>query len=517
MTVELELRSITKRYPGIVANDGIDLSVHAGEVHAIVGENGAGKSTLMSILYGLTTPDEGEILVRGEPVHFKSPLDAIHAGLGMVHQAFQLFPTMTVAENVVYGAEPRRGLLIDRGVARRRVSELADRFGLGVDVDARVEDLGVGALQRVEILKLLFRDASVLILDEPTAVLTPQERDALFEVIAQLRASGRTIVFITHKLNEVMATSDRVTVLRRGRVVDEHLVADTTPAALSHAMTGRDVDTSRRHHEHPAGARVLTVDHLDVDDVTGVRRVSDVSLHVDAGEIVGIAGVTGSGQNELVEALVGLRRATSGTLRLLATDLGPLGVRARRDAGVSYVPEDRQRVGSAGGASTADNLLMGYQWKERFQRRRWLRRSAVDEHARELVDAFDIKVSGIDQHVRQLSGGNLQKVVVAREMSHDTPLLVVEQPTRGVDVGAIEFIHGRIVEQRDAGRAVVLISTELWEILALSSRVLVMFSGRIVAELDPHATDEAEIGLYMTGAHDDMAQIANSGTGAAGG
>jgi len=474
--------------------------VYAGEVHAIVGENGAGKSTLMSILYGLVTPDEGEILVRGEPVHFRSPLDAIHHGLGMVHQAFQLFPTMTVAENVVYGAEPRRGLFIDRTAARARVAELADRFGLGVDVGARIEDLGVGALQRVEILKVLYRNARVLILDEPTAVLTPQERDALFEVIEQLRASGHTIVFITHKLNEVMATSDRVTVLRRGRVVESHLVADTTPAELSVAMTGRDIDTARRHHEHVAGARVLTVERLDVDDASGIRRVHDVSLHVDAGEIVGIAGVTGSGQNELVEALIGLRRATNGTIRLGDTDLGPLDVRGRRDAGVSYVPEDRQRVGSAGGASAAENLLMGYQWSPRFQRRRWLRRPAIDRHARELIDAFDIKVSGPDQHVRQLSGGNLQKVVVAREMTHDTPLLVVEQPTRGVDVGAIEFIHGRIVEQRDAGRAIVLVSTELWEILALATRVVVMFGGRIVAELDPHTTDEAEIGLYMTGA-----------------
>lgn len=500
MTVELELRSITKRYPGVVANDAIDLTVHAGEVHAIVGENGAGKSTLMSILYGLVAPDEGTILVRGESVHFKSPLDAIHAGLGMVHQAFQLFPTMTVAENVVYGNEPRRGLFIDRAGARRSVAALADQFGLGVDVDARVEELGVGARQRVEILKVLHRNAQVLILDEPTAVLTPQERDSLFEVIGQLRDAGRTIVFITHKLNEVVATSDRVTVLRRGRVVESTMVADTTPAMLSLAMTGRNVDTYRRRHEHTIGERVLTIEDLDVDDATGVRRVSDVSLQVSAGEIVGIAGVTGSGQTELVEALLGIRHATNGTIRLGEVDLGPLGVHGRRDAGVSYVPEDRQRVGSAGGATTSENLLMGYQWRPRFQRRRWLRRSAVEQHATELIDAYDIKVSGPSQTVRQLSGGNLQKVVVAREMAHETPVLIVEQPTRGVDVGAIEFIHGRIIQQRDAGRAIVLISTELWEILALSSRVLVMFNGTLVAELRPDQTDEVEIGLYMTGA-----------------
>jgi general nucleoside transport system ATP-binding protein len=500
MTFELELRSVSKHYPGVVANDAIDLRVRAGEVHAIVGENGAGKSTLMSILYGLVTPDEGEILVRGEPVHFKSPLEAIDAGLGMVHQAFQLFATMTVAENVVYGHEPRRGIFIDRAAANRSVAELAERFDLGVEVSARIEDLGVGTLQRVEILKALYRDARILILDEPTAVLTPQERDGLFEVIRQLRADGRTILFITHKLNEVMATSDRVTVLRRGRVVAESLVADTSPAEMSIAMTGRSVDTARRRHEHPVGERVLTVTGLDVVDATGVRRVEGVDLDVSAGEIVGIAGVTGSGQTEFVEALIGLRRATGGSIRLLDTDLAPLSVRQRRDAGVSYVPEDRQRVGAAGDATTRENLLMGYHWQPRFQRRRWLRRPQVARHAMDLISAFDIQVSGPEQTVRQLSGGNLQKVVVARELSHDTPLLVVEQPTRGVDVGAIEFIHGRLIEQRDAGRAIVLISAELWEILALSTRVLVMFQGRFVAELDPRLTDEAEIGLYMTGA-----------------
>ncbi|MFP5489615.1 MAG: ABC transporter ATP-binding protein [Acidimicrobiia bacterium] len=505
MSTELELRSITKRYPGVVANDGIDLEVRAGEVHAIVGENGAGKSTLMSILYGLVAPDEGEILVRGEPVHFRSPLDAIRSGLGMVHQSFQLFPTMTVAENVVYGSEPRRRGLIDRAEARRAVAALADGFGIGVQVDARIEDLGVGARQRVEILKVLYRDARVLILDEPTAVLTPQERDALFEVIGQLRDAGRTILFITHKLNEVMATSDRVTVLRRGRVVGEHRVADTTPAELSVAMTGRSVDTGRRRPSHQVGRRVLTVTGLAVDDATGVRRVHDVDLAVHEGEIVGVAGVTGSGQTELVEALLGLQRVTGGSIRLDDVDLTALDVRGRRDAGLAYVPEDRHRVGSAGRATTADNLLMGYQRSPRFHRRRWLRRAAVHDHASELISAYDIKVSGPAQRVHELSGGNLQKVVVAREMAHDAAVLGVEQPTRGVDVGAIEFIHGRIVEQRDRGRGILLISTELWEILALSTRILVMFAGRIVAELDPGTTDEAEIGLYMTGARGEVA------------
>ena len=507
MTVELALRGITKRYPGVVANDAIDLTVHAGEVHAIVGENGAGKSTLMSILYGLIAPDEGEILVRGEPVRFKSPLDAMAAGLGMVHQSFQLFPTMTVAENVVYGHEPRRGPFVDRAAADRIVGELASSFGLGVDVTVRCEDLGVGTLQRVEILKALYRDARVLILDEPTAVLTPQERDGLFEIIRQLRADGRTILFITHKLNEVMATSDRVTVLRRGRVVDEMVVAETTPASMSLAMTGRSVDTAQRRHEHVPEAVRLRVSDLDVVDASGVRRVSGVSLDVAAGEIVGIAGVTGSGQTELVEAILGLREPTAGSIVLDGADLAGRSVGERREAGLSFVPEDRYRVGSAGAATTRENLLMGYQRQHRFQRRSWLRRREVAAHADALIDEYGIQVSGPDQLVGQLSGGNLQKVVVAREMAHGAPVLVVEQPTRGVDVGAIEFIHGRLIEQRDAGTAIVMVSAELWEILALSTRVLVMFQGRIVAELDPRATDEAEIGLYMTGARTQLAEV----------
>ena len=500
--VELELRGITKQYPGVVANDDVSLTVRRGEVHAIVGENGAGKSTLMSVLFGLVAPDAGEILVRGEPVRFRSALDAIAAGLGMVHQAFKLFPTMTVADNVVYGHEPRRGWFVDRARAVREVSELAAGYGLGIDPAARVEDLRVGALQRVEILKALYRDARVLILDEPTAVLTPQERDGLFEVLRRLRADGRTILFITHKLNEVMAISDRVTVLRRGRVVHEVRTADTSPAELSLAMTGRSVDTGRRRPEHGVGAPLLEVRGLGVDDAHGVRRVDDVSLTVHEGEIVGIAGVAGGGQAELVEAIMGLRSVTRGSIRLAGTDLAHRPLRARRDAGLAYVPEDRHRVGSAGRASARDNLFMAYQWKPEFRRRGWLDRRAVDRHARDLIDAYDIKVAAPEQKVAELSGGNLQKVVVARELAHAAPVLIAEQPTRGVDIGAIEFIHGELVAHRDAGRGVLLVSAELWEILALSTTILVMFDGRVVAQLDPHRTDEVEIGLYMTGARE---------------
>lgn len=502
MDFELQLTGISKRYPGVIANDAVDLIVRSGEVHAIVGENGAGKSTLMSILYGLVTPDEGEILVRGQPVRFRSPQDAMAAGLGMVHQSFQLFGSMTVADNVVYGHEPRRGIFIDRAAARRIVSELAESFGLGVDPTARCEDLGVGTLQRVEILKALYRNARVLILDEPTAVLTPQERDGLFEVIAQLRADGRTILFITHKLNEVMATSDRVTVMRRGRVVAEMEVAHTSPAEISHAMTGRSVDTSQRRHENKVGEPLLSVRGLEVRDSDGVVRVRDVDLTVAAGEIVGVAGVTGSGQSELVEAIMGLRDASAGTVTLTGRDLQGVGVRARRNVGLAYVPEDRHRVGAAAAATTRDNLLMGYHRHRGFQRRGWLRRREVGAHADRLISDYSIQVSGPEQMVGQLSGGNLQKVVVARELAHGSPVLVVEQPTRGVDVGAIEFIHGQLISERDAGRGILLISAELWEIMALSTRIVVMFQGEIVAELDPSLTDEAEIGLYMTGARE---------------
>jgi general nucleoside transport system ATP-binding protein len=498
--VELELRNITTRYPGVLANDGISLTVRRGEIHAVVGENGAGKSTLMGVLYGLVSPDEGEIVVRGQVVRFRSALDAIASGLGMVHQSFKLFPTMTVAENVVFGDEPRSGWLIDRRAANRLVGELAERYGLGVDPTARVEDLRVGVLQRVEILKALYRDAQVLILDEPTAVLTPQERDNLFEVLRRLRAGGRTILFITHKLNEVMAISDRVTVLRRGKVVSEVLTASTSPAEISLAMTGRAVDTSRRRPEHEAATTVLEINELSVDDADGVRRVNEVSFTIAAGEVVGIAGVAGSGQAELIEAIVGLRRAAGGRVTLHGRDLDRADVRARRDAGVAYVPEDRHRLGSASRATTSHNLLMGYQWKERFQRLGWLRRPACRQHAVELIERYDITATGPEQAVGELSGGNLQKLVVARELGHEAAVLVVEQPTRGVDVGAIEFIHDQIVANRDRGRAILLVSAELWEILALSTRILVMFDGRIVAELDPRATDDVEIGLFMTGA-----------------
>ncbi|MCC5948927.1 MAG: ABC transporter ATP-binding protein [Nitriliruptoraceae bacterium] len=507
---ELELRGITKRYPGVVANDRVDLTVRSGEIHAIVGENGAGKTTLMSILYGLIPPDEGEIRLGGEVHRFASPRDAIDAGLGMVHQAFKLFPSLTVAENVVYGDEPRRRGLVDRAKARRDVAAIAAEYGLSVDPARRVEDLPVGVLQRVEIIKALYRDARILILDEPTAVLTPQERDALFVVLERLRERGHTIVFITHKLGEVLALSDRVTVLRDGRAVAELVTAQTDEHEITHHMTGREVALTQRPAERTPGEIRLEVRGLRVEQGDGPPLLDGVDLEVGAGEVLGIAAIAGNGQNELVESLVGLRTPDAGRVVVDGQDITTDTVAARRRAGVAYIPEDRHRVGTAGAASTRDNLLMSYQRESRFQRRRWLDRGAVDEHATRLIDGYRIRVAGLATPVGTLSGGNLQKIVVAREVEHDPGVLIAEQPTRGVDVGAIEFIHERLVEVRDAGAAVLLISAELWELRALSTRIVVLFEGRLVGTFDPRTTDEQTLGLAMTGA----SQASGAGPGA---
>jgi general nucleoside transport system ATP-binding protein len=497
--IELELRGITKRYPGVVANDRVDLTVRRGEIHCIVGENGAGKTTLMSILYGLTPPDEGRILVRGEPVRFGSPRDAIDRGLGMVHQAFKLFPSLSVAENVVYGDEPRRFGFLDRARARTQVTELAERYGLRVDPTANVDDLPVGVLQRVEILKALYREARVLILDEPTAVLAPQERDALFDVLRTLREAGHTILFITHKLGEVMAISDRVTVLRDGRAVAELVTTETDQHAITQHMTGRDVALGTPAATHAVGRVRLEVDGLHLAGPHELPLLDHVSLTVRAGEILGVAAIAGNGQNELVDVITGLRAADRGRVVVDGTDVTTAGVAARRDAGLAYIPEDRHRVGTAGSASTGDNLLMGFQRSPDFQRRRWLRRDAVDAHATHLIDAYGIRVHAASTPVGTLSGGNLQKVVVARELAHDPAVLIAEQPTRGVDVGAIEFIHRQLVAARDADAAVLLISAELWELRSLATRIVVMYEGRLVAELDPHDADDLTLGLHMTG------------------
>jgi len=505
MTNELELRGITKRFPGVVANDAVNLTVRTGEIHAIVGENGAGKTTLMSMLYGLFPPDEGEILIRGERVRLTSALDAIEAGLGMVHQAFKLFPTLTVAENVVFRDEPTRRGFIDRGASVARVRELAERYGLAVDPAAVVERLPVGVLQRVEIIKALYRDARVLILDEPTAVLTPQERDMLFDIIRRLRDSGRTIIFITHKLGEVMAVSDRITVLRNGRSVTELVTSETTPAEITRHMVGRDVDLGKRATAHAAGDVILSVRDMVVLGEHGRPVVHAATFDVRAGEIVGIAGVAGNGQSEMIEAITGLRPVERGEVHLGGADVTRAEVATRRSIGLAYIPEDRHGVGTTHHATVSENLLLGHHREPAVTRRGWFQPEAVRQRSGGMVARFGIKTPSVSAPVATLSGGNLQKLVVARELDYAAPLLIAEQPTRGVDIGAIQFIHDHLLSYRDDGGAVLLVSAELSEILALSTRILVMFEGRIVAELDPATTDEPEIGHFMTGAHLDAA------------
>jgi simple sugar transport system ATP-binding protein len=496
---ELQAIGIVKRYGALVANDHVDLAVDRGEIHAVMGENGAGKSTLMSILYGLHPPDEGTILLRGSEVRFHSALDAIAAGMGMVHQAFKLFNSLSVWENITYGNEPRRGVFIDRRAARAKVTGLADRYGLGVDPDRIVGRLSVGVRHRVEILKALYRDARILILDEPTAVLTPQERDGLFAVMRHLVADGRTILFVTHKLHEVMAITDRVTVLRDGKVVDRMVTRDTTARDIVRAMTGRAINMRVDKPPAAPGAPLLEAVNLTVAADGAKPLVDNVSLTVHAGEIVGIAGVAGNGQSELVEALIGLRAPDKGAVRVRGVDVSAAGVEGRRAAGLAYIPEDRATVGTALPASAADNLAMGFHRHPPLARGIGLDLAAVNAQARALIGKFGIRIQSEKLPVGTLSGGNLQKVVVARELTHEAPVLLAEQPTRGVDVGAIEFIHGELLAERAKGHGVLLISAELGEILALSDRILVMYEGRVLAEVPGDRANEETLGLLMAG------------------
>lgn len=496
----VELHNIVKRFPGVLANDHIDLAVEKGEIRALVGENGAGKTTLMNILYGLYRPDEGELRLWGRPQHFHSPLDAIRAGLGMVHQHFMLFPSLTVAENVIYGLEPAKGGFIDTKTANDRVRQLAEEYGLQVDPRAVVGALPVGVRQRVEILKTLYRNASILILDEPTAVLTPQERDTLFVILRRLAEQGKTILFITHKLNEVMSISDQATVLRDGRVTATLQTANTTPQEITRYMVGREV--ALRVNKTPArpGPPVLAVDRLAVENETGRVVVKQISFEVRAGEIVGLAGVAGNGQTELVEALNGLRETAWGHIRLNEQDVTGASVEARREAGLAYIPEDRTQEGLALAASVADNLIMGYQDTPPISLRGLLQFRQIAQHSRHLIQRFAIKTSRPAEAGANLSGGNQQKIVVARELTHQSRLLIAEQPTRGIDVGSIEFIHTNLIEYRDKGNAVLLISSELSEIMALSDRILVMYEGQIAGEVPGNEATEEKLGLLMAGA-----------------
>ncbi|HET7572211.1 MAG TPA: ABC transporter ATP-binding protein [Gaiellaceae bacterium] len=500
----LELCGITKRFPGVVANDRVDFDLLPGEVHALLGENGAGKSTLMNVLYGLYHPDEGEIRVKGTRIRLGSPKEAIEHGIGMVHQHFMLIPVMTVAENVVLASEPTSGPFLDYGEAARRVEELSHRFGLAVDPRARVESISVGQQQRVEILKALYRGADILILDEPTAVLTPQEAEELFAVVRSLTEQGKSVIFISHKLHEVLEIADRISVLRRGKLVETRPREGATEAGLARAMVGREV--LLRVDKRPAtpGEPLLVVEDLVVEDERGLEAVRGVSFEVRAGEIVGIAGVDGNGQTELIDALTGLRHASSGRVVVDGRDVTDATAKQALDAGVGHIPEDRQRRGLVLQFTLAENIALHDYDKAPAARFGWLRPRVLVERARGLLQQFDVRGGGAQSAASALSGGNQQKVVLAREIERDPKVLIAGQPTRGLDVGAIEFVHRRLVEQRDEGRAILLVSLELEEILSLSDRIFVIYEGRFVAEFGPGA-DEHELGLAMTGGRQETA------------
>jgi simple sugar transport system ATP-binding protein len=495
----LEMRGITKRFLGVVANDGIDFDVRVGEVHSLLGENGAGKSTLMRVAYGMYQPDEGEIRSNAAPVAVTSPAVAIEHGIGMIHQHFMLVPTLTVAENVALGLHSSRGPLTDLDNVSERIMELSGTYGLKVDPKAYVWQLSVGERQRVEIIKALFRNASLLILDEPTAVLTPQEVEDLFVIFHQMVADGRGLVFISHKIREVLALSDRITVLRNGRVVGTVLPKDVTQRDLANMMVGRDVDLTERHPGAQAGDVTLSVRDLRVVGDRGLEAVRGVNLEVRSGEIVGLAGVSGNGQRELAEAVAGLRAVASGSIRLGNVELAGQGPSDARTAGLGYVPEERMRDGVIGDFTVADNLMLIDHRDPSYSRWGFLRAGVIARHCRDLISAFSVRTPGLDTPAHNLSGGNIQKLILARELSGRPRMLLVAQPTRGVDIGAAEYIHSRLIQQRDEGTAILIISEDLDEILALTDRILVMYEGTIVGEADPRHVARDRLGLMMAG------------------
>ena len=501
MTPAVRLDGITKRFPGVLANDDVDLTVEEGTVHALLGENGAGKTTLMNVLYGLYEPTEGRVLLDGTEQSFDSPRDAIDAGVGMIHQHFMLVDPMTVTENITLGNEPTRwgGLAVDRAAARREVVELSERYGFDVDPDARIEDVSVGVQQRVEILKALYRGADVLILDEPTAVLTPQEVEDLFGVLEELTASGKTVIFITHKLGEAMRAADEVTVLRDGRNVGTVNADTTSREELAELMVGREVLLEVEKSPSDPGEAVLAVESLSVEDDRGVPAVRDVSFQVREGEVFGVAGVDGNGQSELIEAITGLRPPAGGTVTFEGEDVTGLSRRGRTEAGMAYVPEDRQERGLVMSFDLTSNGLLGSQHSPPFSDRGRIDWGAAREHAESIIDEYDVRTPGPSATAESLSGGNQQKFVVGREFERDPSLLVAAHPTRGVDVGSIEFIHERLLELREQGVAVLLVSSKLEEVRGLADRLAVIYEGELMDVLDPEATTEEEIGLLMAG------------------
>ncbi|WP_438444925.1 ABC transporter ATP-binding protein [Gorillibacterium sp. sgz5001074] len=497
--VVVEMRGVTKRFPGIVANDSISLELKKGEIHALLGENGAGKSTLMNILFGLYQPEEGDILVNGERVVIDGPNKAIKLGIGMVHQHFKLVHPFTVAENIILGSEPKKGLAINIRQAAAEVQRLSELYGLKVDPYARIEDISVGMQQRVEILKTLYRGADIIILDEPTAVLTPQEIEELLDIMRNLVAQGKSIILITHKLKEIMAIADRVTIIRRGKVVGSVQTGETTPQALAEAMVGRNVSFEIAKGESKVGQPVLQVRELTVRDARGLKALNGISLEVRSGEILGVAGVDGNGQSELIQALTGLAKAEGGQILLNGKDLTNRTPRVISEAGLSLIPEDRHKHGLVLDFSMRENMALGTYYKPPFNKNGFMNEEAMEEHAVRLIREFDVRTPGTHTKARSLSGGNQQKAIIAREVDKNPDLLIAAQPTRGLDVGAIEFIHSRLIEQRNKGKGVLLVSFELDEILKLSDRIVVMYEGRVVGEVRPEETNDQELGCLMAG------------------
>lgn len=498
----VEMRNITKQFPLVLANDDVTFTVRTGEIHALVGENGAGKSTLMNLLYGLLRPDSGSISIRGEARQFSGPGDAIAAGIGMVHQHFMLIPPLTVAENVILGKEPSKRGVVNIARANQIVRQLSEQYGLKVDPTAKVETLSVGIEQRIEIIKVLYRGADVLILDEPTAVLTPQEVDELFEILRALKHEGKTIIFITHKLQEVMAISDAVTVMRRGRMVGQVATNETSKNEIATMMVGREVLFRVDRKKAKPGREILTIRNLHALDNKELPALRGVDVTVRQGEILGIAGVEGNGQTELVEVLTGLRKAEQGDIQLSGTPITNLSPRLVREQGVGHIPEDRHRRGLVLEYSIADNMVLGIHYKPPFVKRLGIdiiNFGPIREKAERLVKEFDVRPPDYENMAGNLSGGNQQKVIVAREFDQNPQLMIAAQPTRGIDVGSIEFIHQRLVQARDAGKAVLLVSADLEEILSLSDRIAVMYEGEIVGILEPEDATEERLGLMMTG------------------
>ncbi len=499
--IVLQARGITKRFPGVLANDKVDFDLRKGEIHVLLGENGAGKTTLMNILYGLYHQDEGEMLVNGKAVKIKDPNDSIAQGIGMVHQHFMLVPVFTVAENVMLGDETTKRGFLDRKTVSAKVRELSRQYGLDVDPDALVGQLPVGVQQRVEIVKTLYRDAQILILDEPTAVLTPQEAEELFVIMRELTQRGVSIIFITHKLKEVLAVSDRITVMRAGRVVGTVTPQEMNETKLASMMVGREVILKVKKGEAKPKEEILKVEDLHVQDDRGLETVRGVSFEVRQGEILGIAGVQGNGQTQLAEALTGLRDTKSGRVTLSGQDVTGKPPRPIIETGLAHIPEDRQRHGLVLGYSVADNMVLCNYYRPPFARGLALQQEAVDANARKLIEDFDVRTPSPFVPTSKLSGGNQQKVIVARELSRDVKLLIASQPTRGLDVGSIEYIHKEIILMRDRGIGVLLISAELDEIMALSDRIAVMYRGQIVTTVDSKTATREQLGLWMAGAH----------------